>query len=68
MSLKAFHIFFIIVSMLLCVFLAVWEAKLYLITASTASLVLVGAAVAALLLLGAYLRHVFIKYKNVGLI
>lgn len=68
MSLKAFHIFFIIVSMLLCVFLAFWEAKLYMLAVPDASLALVGVAVAAFFVLSAYLRHVFKKYKHVGLI
>ncbi len=68
MSLKAFHIFFIVVSIALSLFLTLWEARIYLVYRESQTLAYVALGIIASIALGAYLSHAFKKYKDVGLV
>ena len=66
MSLKAFHLLFIVVSILLALGFGVWELVTYRDSEATLDLVLGIASLLAAVGLGFYLRAVLKKLKNVS--
>lgn len=68
MSLKAFHIFFIVVSLIFCVGLGFWGIQSYfgIQDASDLAVGVIGFVSAGLL--AVYLRYVLKKYKDISLL
>ncbi|MCB1126825.1 MAG: hypothetical protein KDM81_10035 [Verrucomicrobiae bacterium] len=66
MSLKAFHLLFIVVSILLALGFGVWELATYRDGGATVDLVMGSASLVAAVGLGFYLRAVLKKLKNVS--
>jgi|APSaa5957512535_1039671.scaffolds.fasta_scaffold266851_2 hypothetical protein len=68
MSLKAFHIVFVIISILLCAFVGVWEFRSYSLYGGVVDVVISGIGFISTFALIFYARSVFRKYKDISYI